>query len=144
MSELKEVKVNFRKNIHFEDLFEKLMDEALKACGSSSLCHINESHVYYNQKPVRLESISIDTAIDKYDNESNKIIMWFKTTTKFRKNEYLKDMYDILSVVEEVANIEYVVNGYLAKTDYAIMRFDNDTHWDSSRCREIDLHLTDL
>ena len=137
----REEKVKFQTNLHHEDIYLTLQEEAHKICGNNGLCGLKNSKIYYNEKFVRLNEITVSIKVDKNDRETQNVILWFKTTNKPQRSDQLRDLYDILEMWEYVSNIRYIVNDYEVKTDYAIMTFDINS--DFGRCRGINLHLTD-
>ncbi len=138
---LKEVKVNFTKNLHHQDIFEMLGDAAHEECGSSGLCSMEFSNMYYNGKIIRLDTVSVDIKIPIVGNETSDVILWFKIAKK-KTRDALRDVYELLEMYEGIENIKYVVNRYEVKTDYAIMSFDSER--DGYRqCRGVDIHFKD-
>ncbi len=136
-----EEKVQFQRNLHHEDMYETLQEEARRVCGHSGLCGLRNSNIYYNEKAIRLDEVTIIIKINKNDEETQNVMLWFKPTNKKQKSDQLRDLYEILEMWEAIENIRYFVNEYEVKTDYAIMNFDQDPN--IARCRGIKLHLTD-
>ncbi len=136
-----EEKVQFQRNLHHEDIYEILQEEALRICGHSGLCGLRNSNIYYNEKAIRLDEVTITIKINKNDEETQNVMLWFKPTNRSQKSDQLRDLYEILEMWEAIQNIQYFVNEYEVKTDYAIMTFNQDR--DFSRCKGIKLYFTD-
>ncbi len=138
----REEKVQFQRNLHHEDVYITLQEEALRICGHAGLCGLRNSNIYYNEKSIRLVEVTINLKYNKNDREIQDLMLWFKTTNKSQKSDQLRDLYEIIEMWENVSNIRYIVNEYEVKTDYAIMTFEQNLEL-CTRCRGVELHFTD-
>ncbi len=136
----KDIQVNFKRNLHHEDMFEMLAEVAYKECGTNNLCTMEFSNIYYNKKLIRLDTTSFEVKTPVIGSETSDVVLWFKIAKKKTKDA-LRDVNDLLEIVDNIKNIKYAVNGYEVKTDYAIMSFDLQQEY--RRCRGIDIHFKD-
>ncbi len=138
--------IKFRKNMHFDDMYEKLTDVASEVCDYGGLCRLTEANIYYKGKLLLLvemiTTVKFKNTMDKYYHSKNTKVhqhLYLKTVRSLSTKVHLKNVFNMLDGTDfDVDNVEYIVNGYLAKTSHVILTFEHNA------VSKIELHLVDL